>query len=223
MSGPALGAAGTWLLAAASVLVLVIGYLGPPPCARRTAPVTPVDRFWTMTTPDISVRAATVHDAARLAEIHIAAWRATYRGVMTDEYLDGLDAGRAAFAWRRNILDPGEGTIHLVVQSGDNVVGFAILGPADAPDPGTGQLHAINVHPDWWAQGAGSVLFAAAEQQLIDLGFDRAFLWVEKSNDRAISFYTNRCWVDDGGTLEDTRFDPAVAEKRHSRNFRAVR
>ncbi|SKB90542.1 Ribosomal protein S18 acetylase RimI [Arthrobacter sp. 49Tsu3.1M3] len=171
-----------------------------------------------MTTPDISVRTATVHDAARLAEIHIAAWRATYRGVMTDEYLDRLDVDRAASAWRRNILEPGQGTIHLVVQSADEVAGFAILGPAaGAPDPGAGQLHAINVHPDWWARGVGSVLFAAAEQQLIDLGYDRAFLWVEKGNARAISFYTNRRWLDDGGTLEDTRFDPAVAERRHSR------
>jgi GNAT superfamily N-acetyltransferase len=173
-----------------------------------------------MTTPDISVRAATEDDAARLAEVHIAAWRATYRGVMTDEYLDGLDVGRAASAWRRNILGPSEGTIHLVVQNGNEVVGFAILGPAlGGSDAGSGQLHAINVHPDWWAQGAGSVLFAAAEQKLMDLGYDRAFLWVEKGNNRAISFYSNRHWLDDGATLEDTRFDPPVAENRHSRTF----
>lgn len=173
-----------------------------------------------MTTPDIRVRAATEGDAARLAEIHVAAWRATYRGVMTDEYLDGLDVGRAASAWRRNILEPREGTIHLVAQSGNEVVGFAILGPAVGdPDPETGQLHAINVHPDCWAKGAGSVLFAAAEQKFIELGYRRAFLWVEKSNTRAISFYSNRRWLDDGGTLEDTRFDPPVAENRHSRTF----
>jgi ribosomal protein S18 acetylase RimI-like enzyme len=177
-----------------------------------------------MTTPDFSVRAATEHDAARLAEVHIAAWRATYRGIMTDEYLDGLDVGRASSAWRRNILEPREGTHHLVVQSGNEVVGFAILGPAAGDsDPGTGQLHAINVDPGWWAQGAGSVLFAAAEQKFIELGYERAFLWVEKSNDRAISFYTNRRWLDDGATLEDTRFDPAVAEKRHSRILPAAR
>lgn len=82
-----------------------------------------------MTTPDTSVRAATEDDAARLAEIHVAAWRATYRGVMTDQYLDGLDVGRAASVWRRNILEPREGTKHLVVQSGHEVTGFAILGP----------------------------------------------------------------------------------------------
>ena len=182
--------------------------------------MTQVDTFGGMTTPDITVRAATEHDAERLAEVHIAAWRATYRGVMTDEYLDGLDVGRAASAWRRNLLEPRQGIIHLVVQSADEVVGFAILGPAsDDSDQGAGQLHAINVHPVWWAQGAGSVLFAAAEQQLIDLGYDLAFLGVEQSNSRAISFYSNRHWLDDGATLKDTRFDPPVAENRHSRIF----
>ena len=186
--------------------------------------MTSVDRFGIMTTPDIRVRAATEDDAARLAEVHIAAWRATYRGVMTDEYLDGLDVGRAASAWRRNILEPREGTHHLVVQSGNEVVGFAILGPAAGDtDPGSGQLHAINVHPDNWAQGAGSVLFAAVEEKFIELGYEQAFLWVEKANNRAISFYSNRRWLDDGGTLEDTRFSPPVAENRHSRIFSPAR
>ncbi|MFF2244014.1 GNAT family N-acetyltransferase [Arthrobacter sp. NPDC058130] len=173
-----------------------------------------------MSPPVMSVRAATEDDAARLAEIHIAAWRATYRGVMTDEYLDGLDAERAATAWRRNILEPREGTLHLVVQSGDEVVGFAILGPATGDTAtGTGQVHAINVHPDWWAQGAGSILFAAAEQMFIERGYRRAFLWVAAGNNRAISFYNKRGWLDDGATLEDPRFDPPVSENRHSRTF----
>lgn len=177
-----------------------------------------------MTTPDTSVRAATEDDAARLAEIHVAAWRATYRGVMTDQYLDGLDVGRAASAWRRNIREPREGTRHLVVQGGNEVTGFAILGPAVGdPATGTGQLHAINVHPDWWAKGAGSALFAAAERQLIELGYERGILWVAKSNDRAISFYNNRRWFHDGATLEDTRFDPPVSENRHSRTLSPLR
>ncbi|BCW71540.1 GNAT family N-acetyltransferase [Arthrobacter sp. NicSoilB8] len=100
------------------------------------------------------------------------------------------------------------------------MAGFAILGPAAGDsDPESGQLHAINVHPDRWAQGVGSVLFAAAEQEFIGLGYARAFLWVAKNNERAISFYSNRGWLHDGATLEDTRFDPPVAENRHSRTF----
>lgn len=173
-----------------------------------------------MSVREIHVRRAAEADAAQLAEIHVAAWRATYRGVMTDEYLDGLDVGRATSAWRRNIREPAEGIIHLVVQGGHAVAGFAILGPAPADaDPGTGQLYAINVHPDWWSQGIGSVLFAAAEQELMELGYERAFLWVAQGNERAIRFYANRCWPADGATLEDDRFSPPVAESRHSRAF----
>ncbi|MCC9198085.1 GNAT family N-acetyltransferase [Arthrobacter sp. zg-Y820] len=169
---------------------------------------------------NISVRPPVESDADRLAAIHIAAWRAAYRGVMSDEYLDGLDSPRYADNWRRNILNPSEGTVHLVAQAGDEVVGFAVVGPAtDNPEPGTGQVYAINLHPDWWANGIGSVLFAAAEETLISLGYDRACLWVEATNERAITFYTKRGWLDDGGTMQDTRFDPPVAERRHSRQL----
>ncbi|MBG6218155.1 ribosomal protein S18 acetylase RimI-like enzyme [Arthrobacter sp. CAN_A6] len=155
-----------------------------------------------------------------MAEIHLAAWRATYRSVMTDDYLDGMDAERAATAWRRSILTPPEGTVHLVAEDDDEVVGFAILGPGTGDsEPGTGQLYAINLHPAWWAKGIGSVLFAAAEHELIDLGYERAFLWVEKNNDRAITFYSNRGWLNDGATLEDTKFEPPVSGSRHSRSF----
>lgn len=167
-----------------------------------------------------SVRQAEEQDAARLAEIHIAAWQATYRGVMSDEYLDGMDIEHATTNWRRNIVDPRKGTEHLVVVVDDQPAGFAILGPAPGDfGPGVGQPYAINMHPDWWAQGLGSTLLAAAEQKLIELGFISAFLWVEKGNSRAISFYNKHGWLHDGGTLEDTRFDPPVSELRHKREF----
>lgn len=108
-----------------------------------------------------------------------------------------------------------------MAQVGADIVGFAIVGPAagDA-DPATGQLHAINVDPAWWERGVGSVLFAAAEQELIAQGYEKGFLWVEATNGRAIGFYAKRGWLDDGGTLSDDRFDPPVLERRHSRRLR---
>jgi ribosomal protein S18 acetylase RimI-like enzyme len=170
----------------------------------------------------ISVRSAVDDDAGRLAEIHIAAWQATYRRIMTDERLDGMSVERATSNWRRNITDPANGTEHLVVVQDDLPVGFAILGPApDDCAPDTGQLYALNLHPDWFAKGLGSRLLSAAEQRLVVLGYVRVFLWVAKGNERAISFYNKHGWFDDGGTMEDARFDPPIIELRHSRIFAA--
>ena len=83
-----------------------------------------------------------------------------------------------------------------------------------------GQLYAINLHPEWWAKGIGTVLFAAAEETLVSLGYQAGFLWVEAGNERAVSFYTKRGWLDDGGIMEDARFDPPVVERRHSRSWK---
>lgn len=178
-----------------------------------------------MTSSTVLVRHPVESDAPRLADIHISAWRAAYRNVMSDEYLDGLNLETSTRGWRRNILEPRPGTVHLVAETDSGVAGFCIFGPAEGtagPEPEggtaapTGQLYAINVHPDAWARGVGSALFAAAEEKLASLGYHRAFLWVEATNKRAIDFYTNRGWLDDGGTLKDTRFDPPVSERRHS-------
>lgn len=181
-----------------------------------------------MTSTAVLVRPPAETDAPRLADIHISAWRAAYRNVMSDEYLDGLDAETHARGWRRSILAPGPETFRLAAEAGGEVAGFCVFGPAEGtavplPEAGpaarVGQLYAINVHPDAWARGVGSALFAAAEEKLASLGYHRAFSWVEATNKRAIDFYTKRGWLDDGGTLQDTRFDPPVLERRHSRNF----
>ncbi|GAA1496262.1 GNAT family N-acetyltransferase [Paeniglutamicibacter kerguelensis] len=174
-----------------------------------------------MTGAIIIVRHPVEGDASTLADIQISAWRAAYRGVMTDEYLDAMDCESFAKGWARNIAKPKPGTTHLVAQAESQVVGFCILGPATGDaDSALGQLYAINVHPQWWAKGAGSALFAAAEENLVALGYGKAFLWVEADNKRAIDFYNNRGWLDDGGTLQDTRFDPPVSERRHSRELK---
>jgi GNAT superfamily N-acetyltransferase len=167
-----------------------------------------------------SIRPAVDHDAGRLAEIHIAAWQATYRGIMTDERLDGMSVERATSNWQRSIADPAKGTEHLIITCDDLPVGFAIFGPApDDYDSDTGQLYALNLDPRWWAKGLGSTLFSAAERKLAELGYSRAFLWVAKGNERAISFYNKHGWLEDGGILEDARFDPPIIELRYSHTF----
>ncbi|MFZ3451979.1 GNAT family N-acetyltransferase [Arthrobacter sp. 7Tela_A1] len=176
-----------------------------------------------MDTTDITIRQAAAQDSEPLAELHVAAWRAAYRGIMSDDYLDGMDVARVADGWRRNLGTPNPGTTYLVAAVAGRPVGFAAFGPAPGEDDaGTGELRAINVHPGWWGRGAGSALFTEAERRLAGLGCARAFLWVARENRRAHLFYERHGWTNDGGVLEDTRFSPPVFEVRYSRDFPAA-
>ena len=38
----------------------------------------------------VSIRAAVGDDAPAIADVHVRAWQAAYRGIIEDEYLDGL-------------------------------------------------------------------------------------------------------------------------------------
>lgn len=74
----------------------------------------------------------------------------------------------------------------------------------------------INLHPDFWRQGIGSLLFAAAVDGLRELGYRRGYLWVIEGNDRAVEFYRRQGWHPDGARKTDLRFGPAIEELRCS-------
>ncbi|WP_298334595.1 GNAT family N-acetyltransferase [Ferrimicrobium sp.] len=102
------------------------------------------------------LREAIEGDADEVAPLHVATWRAAYRGLMPDSVLDGLDvnerAKRYTFGSR---LSHGPATL-LVVDDG-RISGFVTFGP-DREDISTGEIYAIYVHPDHWRRGAGRAL-----------------------------------------------------------------
>jgi len=44
----------------------------------------------------VTIRLASVDDADAVSEVHVRAWQSAYRGVMPDDYLDGLQAQEPA-------------------------------------------------------------------------------------------------------------------------------
>jgi GNAT superfamily N-acetyltransferase len=127
--------------------------------------------------------------------VHVRAWQAAYAGLMPQEYLDGLDVGQRAEAWRRRLEQPVSHPL-LVATVEAAVAGFVTYGPArDDASGDAGELYALNVHPDRWSAGVGSALLSAAQDALADLGFDRAVLWVVPGNARARRFFDLRGWV----------------------------
>lgn len=161
----------------------------------------------------------TIADTSTVGEVHVLAWQSAYRGVMTDEYLDGLRPGDRADMWRRSIEANWSGQRDVITVDG-HVAGFAAYGPAfDSDDPTRGELYAINLNPGNWRRGLGRELLRHATAELSRLGFTAAVLWVEASNDRARRFYEIEGWIYDGTERTDTVQGATVDEVRYGRQL----
>ncbi|PZS29945.1 MAG: GNAT family N-acetyltransferase [Pseudonocardiales bacterium] len=155
----------------------------------------------------MDVRRARVEDALAVAVVHVRSWQAAYRGLVPQDYLDGLDVDRRRLAWERILAAtdwPRAGT--LVAEIDGEVIGFANICPTrddDTDHDVVGEVSSIYVVPERWATGAGRRLMAAAVRSLTDAGFSQATLWVLDANTRARRFYEAGTWRPDGATKQD--------------------
>jgi ribosomal protein S18 acetylase RimI-like enzyme len=155
-----------------------------------------------------TIRPATPKDAQRLAEIHVSAWQAAYRGQLDDEYLDGLKVDDRLEQHRRSLQEQRADWRTWLAEDGGWTVGFAVTGPSEDADAErtTAEVYAIYLEPDRVGTGLGRDLFAHAVTDLRERGFDAITLWVLETNERARRFYEAAGWKPDG-TITSERVD----------------
>lgn len=176
---------------------------------------------WRKTGPvSFTIRPATVADAEQIAEVHVATWRAAYRGLLPQALLDGLTVASRADGWRRILSSDASMTLVAVDEATGRVVGFVGVGRSRDDDAGAtvGELHAIYLHPDQWGRGIGRALHDAGLQALAG-DFMEATLWVLSGNDQARAFYERQGWRPDGHTKDDERGDVILSEVRYRRGL----
>jgi ribosomal protein S18 acetylase RimI-like enzyme len=122
----------------------------------------------------------------------VDAWRATYRGIVSDDVLDRLSYERREEMWR-GILGraAAERTVMFVAatQTGD-VVGFVSAGPETTGDSAyTGEIYAIYLLEQHQRRGLGRRLMRAAAEGLAEGGAGAVLLWVLADNPPARRFY----------------------------------
>ena len=140
--------------------------------------------------PSYSVRPAAPADAATVAELHVASWKAAYKGLLPDDFLNNLKPAMRLGLWREAI-ECGEPHVLLAVDGAGKPVGFVGFDRSRDPKskPTTGEIWALYVLPDHWGQGAGLALWDAAREGLVDEGCTDVTLWVMLKNERALRFY----------------------------------
>jgi ribosomal protein S18 acetylase RimI-like enzyme len=172
---------------------------------------------------EIRLRRAVPDDAPRLATVEVTTWRAAYRDLMPDAFLEGLSEVEKAEEWRRSLLKHGPlGPKRVVVAEAEDVlVGFVRAGVVEEEVGEVGLVYLFYVLPEHSGRGVGRSLMAAAMDDLRDLGAHEVILWVLRENRRARGFYERLGWRPDGRAathdyggvaLEALRYHRAVEE-----------
>jgi len=149
----------------------------------------------------ITVRAATADDVREIAQIHVDAWRAAYRGHMPESYLAALSVEERAKMWSRVVSSPAPA--RLVVT--DPVTGFCFHGPSRDKEDGVAEIFAVYVRPDSWRHGAGRALCAQALDDARERACTAITLWVLEANVPARLFYERLGYSADGAERTNTR------------------
>lgn len=148
-----------------------------------------------------AIRAARLEDAAALGRLHVAIWRAAYRGIMPDAYLDGLSEAKHAAFWRQLLEQPQPDRLQIVLAaeepgkpSAGEIGGFLLAGtPRDLPPGGAalfrGEIYALNIAPELQGRGYGRRLMVHAAAWLAENRMTPFCLWVLAENARARDFY----------------------------------
>ncbi len=154
---------------------------------------------------DIQIRHPNLDDAERIGVIHVGAWQWAYRGLMPDEFLDGLDPVNRGETWAGRLADGDTCLRQLVAVAGGAVVGFASFGGSrdDDATSETGEVMAIYLDPAHVGRGTGRELFSGALGKLREAGYERVTVWVLDANDRGRRFYEKAGMRPDGATKSD--------------------
>lgn len=144
---------------------------------------------------------ARADDAAAIAAIHIESWRAVYRGILPDDYLDHDVVGERRAYWNAALANPRGGDFTLAAARSGIVVGFISVTRAGEPDYDA-TIGSLHVMASGRGAGLGQRLMGRAAARLIDDGASSVALTVYDANAAAIRFYERLGGIADGAGID---------------------
>ncbi len=121
----------------------------------------------------VTLRPAVPDDARGIAHVHMASWLTTYRGLVPDSVLDGLDEAKRAEGWQETLSTTDRPGVDVVAEIGGAIVGFCSGGPSRRKDTPTGaEVYAIYLLAHQQRRGIGGRLWEAVVRHLGRAGPD---------------------------------------------------
>ncbi|MES2106426.1 MAG: GNAT family N-acetyltransferase [Pseudomonadota bacterium] len=139
---------------------------------------------------NVILRRATVADAAAIAEVRINSWRATYRGMIPDAYLDGMKLDDSTAHWTKILEVASDKVCVFVAESEAGVVGFTSGMMLQEEKFGlNAELTAVYLNQDMQRSGIGRRMVQEVAQACQARGATGLLVWVISGNKAARRFY----------------------------------
>lgn len=143
----------------------------------------------------MSIRTATRDDCDAIAALHAASWRATYRDILSDAYLDHDVVEDRHDLWAARFAKFDERKHYVAVAVDDSgpygavLLGFVCVLLDEEPEQGA-LLDNLHVKPDAHGRGTGRRLMSNAARWVASMQPSWAMhLWVYEANRKTVAFY----------------------------------
>jgi GNAT superfamily N-acetyltransferase len=164
----------------------------------------------------LHIRKALQKDAFEYAVNHIACWRAAYKGILSDEYLNSMNVEQITEA---NLRILGESGIYKCYYAEHNkaMIGRLVINKSrDEDKTDLGEIAAMYLLSEFWGKGYGREMMEFSLAELKRMGHDDVLLWVLEANSRARRFY-EKCGFAFDGAKKEIIIDTSHTEMRYVR------
>lgn len=153
---------------------------------------------------NLQFREATPRDVEAVALLHAESWRTTYRGMLTDTFLEQDVVSNRLSVWQQRFHTPAENQLVLLAEKSEELHGFICLfGGAD--EILGSFVENLHVSPKMQGQGIGRKLLVQAGRWVrTHFPHPALYLWVYEANHAARRFYERL-----GATVRSRGFEDA--------------
>ncbi|WP_026186603.1 GNAT family N-acetyltransferase [Ensifer sp. BR816] len=131
----------------------------------------------------IEIRPAIPDDVMMIASVLVSTWRATFRGIISDAYLDAMKVEDQAIGHARRMRIPAAFLLVAVDLSKERVIGFANYGRARSMPPAFDrELYELYLLPEFHGAGIGSALVRTVAAHCREMQASSLFAWVLAAN-----------------------------------------
>jgi len=119
-----------------------------------------------------------------IARIYVRSWRHAYINIVPQQYLDELSENHFANRLKNNYVNT-----FVMIENGEYIGASSISAARDEKMSGWGEIPSIYLLPEYIRKGFGKLLLDNSVAALLNMGYDKIYLWVLEANTRARRFY----------------------------------